>query len=200
MIDPLLFPAGVRSGSPFSSAPAARDWLVAAADGAFGPLDGPGVPLMRGLSAWSAPGLDRPLYPTDLPDDLAEQAMSDAHFAAAPSRGEWRVPFVPVGDWLPAAAFLAYRTMTGAEILMRARFDDAEKPERRRLAPILAQYENAALVAAGVFISSANRWVTTAWRDALNGSVPVVPDPTPGTSPHTVFKPSPVGVVRLGTL
>lgn len=193
----LVFPAGVQYGHAFSSPVDAVTWLCNAASGAFGPMG----KYVMGLEEWNASveATLRPLYPPETPYPIP--AFDDVPRTQV--RGNVPVPIsepMPA-DYYPAVAYGVnlWRTATGGEVLIRKQFDAADRKTRSALAPILGAYEDLEASTGAAFVAAANKWITTAWTDALNGPHPVVPDPTPGHVPDPYFiKSTAVGTIRIG--
>lgn len=199
MTEVMQFPPGVRTGNPFSTAMDAVTWIHDAAAGKFGPIAdvmfgiGPkdhntfsGIPLMTLLA---------PIYPPDTPHppppwspEIARALASDPNMVVYPS---------PSGEETAMAAVTRWRVARGAEILVRSEFDAADKPDRPAWASRLGKYESLVQEWDATVTAVSSRWVTTAWRDALNSGAPTVPDPSPFGPSYALHVTSPVGTIRL---
>jgi hypothetical protein len=157
----LDFPPGVVAGRPFTSLPEAVLWLREARDGDHGPMST--VVLGLDSGTWTT----RPLLgrrwssdSTGTPVDRVQQLEPDV---------EWQ--------WFADRILEQWRVVAGEEVTTRALFAAASGKERTALAKELGNVERVLEWTTAQVIEAMNRWITTAWHDAINVTDDVSPNP-----------------------
>lgn len=190
--DVLTFPPGTPVGRAFTSPEDAVLWLRDALDGIYGPMH----TVLLGLtpSDWLT---TRPVMvaASDLPA-LVVEAVVDVFGEVTIPAGAPEAPFAwyTTGPTTPARDLDLYRRVRGWEATARAVFQAADKRDRPTAAKLLGDYERALEAQAATTTASLNRWINTAWVDALNAGRDVTPNPIDPAHPTT-----PTATWRLGT-